>query len=84
MIFNALYEGDVMRLCDSVRILQLWCHIEGNIRCINLDWAKYDVTDGLGVKCTPRHCGTVGGGALDLIFKPDVVPLLLLLSFNVP
>lgn len=50
-----LYDGDVMSQCDSLWILKP-CHIGGIMRCINLWWIKYDVTDGLGVKRTARHC----------------------------
>lgn len=50
-----LCEDDVMCKCDSLWILEPWCHIEGNVRCINLGWTKYDVTGGLGVKCITRH-----------------------------
>lgn len=42
--------------CGSLWILEPWGHIEGNMRCINLRWPKYDVTDCLGVKCTARLC----------------------------
>lgn len=46
-----LYKGDVMCKCDSVRIPEPWCHIEGDMWCIQLMWTKYDVTDGADVKC---------------------------------
>lgn len=26
------------------------------MRCINIEWPKHDVTDGLGVKCTASAC----------------------------
>lgn len=35
-----------------------WRHIECVIRRINLGWTKYDVIDGLGVKCTACHCSS--------------------------
>lgn len=40
--------------CDSAWILQPWYHIDAIMRCI-----KYDVAEGLGVKCTAttgRYC----------------------------
>lgn len=36
----------------SVILYVFSCHIEGNMRCIHLVWAKYDVTGGLKVKRT--------------------------------
>lgn len=53
-----LYDGDVM--CKW--ILKLWCHIVNIMRCINLGWTKYDVTD--DVKCRVeqyQHCWGGGG-----------------------
>lgn len=38
--------------CDSVWILELWCHIDDVLRGFDLGSTKYDVTEGLGVKCT--------------------------------
>lgn len=35
-----LYKGDVMCKCDSVRIPEPWCRIEGNMWCIQLMWTK--------------------------------------------
>lgn len=52
-----LYDGDVMSQCDSLWILKP-CHIGGIMRCINLWWIKYDVTDGLNIKkifCNINH-----------------------------
>lgn len=48
--------------------------IEGNMRCINLAWTKCDVTYGLHVKCTARHCGEgamPGGGQVCCEFRDD-------------
>lgn len=45
-----LYKGDVMCNCDSVRITEPWCRIEGDMWCVQLMWTKCDVTDGADVK----------------------------------
>lgn len=43
-----LYVGEVMCQCGSLWILQPYCHIEGNMRRMNLGWTK-------GVEFPARH-----------------------------
>lgn len=47
-----LYGGDAKCKCDPIWILELRCHIEGNVERIYFGWTKSDVTGGQGVKCT--------------------------------